>query len=305
MSARRGKSSGIKNFTQAEDVYIAKAYAMVTSDASVGTDQDGEVYYKRIGDAFNENIKDQTDFIQDRSWESVRSRWLNVVQKSLLKFAGCFNKALSEYHSGWALDDYMILAKEYYLSDVKKAFQGDLCWAVVKNLPKFAIDPAVLTKEMRRALLLDEDEVPALATASSARLLSMAARPEVGKKKAKKTKFESPNFQSPSSASSFDDRQRVFDRLAASNELRSSIAKDRFTMQLFAQDQQQTPEAIEFRKLKQQQALLDARIEVEKKKLELQLLQQQNRSHNFTAPDEYEDSTTQEELIFNGEAEIF
>ena len=76
----------------------------------------------------------------------------------------------------------------------------------------------------------------------------------------------------PSSTVSSNDRQRLWDRLAASNELRSSIAKDRFVMQLFAQDQQQSSEAIEYRKLKQEQALLDARIEVKKKKIELRLL---------------------------------
>jgi len=110
MSGRRGKSPGIKNFTPAEDVWIATAYAKVTSDASVGTDQDSDVYYKRIGDVFNKNIKDKPDFVQERSWESIRHRWLNVAQKSLLKFAGCLNKTLSEYHSGWAMDDYVTVS---------------------------------------------------------------------------------------------------------------------------------------------------------------------------------------------------
>ena len=52
-------------------------------------------------------------------------------------------------------------------------------------------------------------------------------------------------------------------------------------MQLFAQDQQQSSEAIEYRKLKQEQALLDARIEVEKKKIELRLLQEAQPVENL------------------------
>ena len=62
---RRGKSTGVKNFSQAEDVWITKAYAEVTSDASVGTDQDSDVYYKRIGERFNSMIKGTSDFIQE------------------------------------------------------------------------------------------------------------------------------------------------------------------------------------------------------------------------------------------------
>ena len=49
MSRRVGKTAGIKNFSQDEDVWIEKAYAEVTSDAAVGTDQDGDMYNKRIG----------------------------------------------------------------------------------------------------------------------------------------------------------------------------------------------------------------------------------------------------------------
>ena len=126
MSGCRGKSSGIKNFTPAEDVWIATAYAKVTSDASVGTDQDSDVYYKRIGDVFNENIKDKPDFVQEQSWESIRSHWLNVVQKSLLKFAGCLNKALSEYHSGWAMDDYVTLAKKHTTSPMSRRLSREI-----------------------------------------------------------------------------------------------------------------------------------------------------------------------------------
>ena len=45
-------------------------------------------------------------------------------------------------------------------------------------------------------------------------------------------------------------------------------------MQLFGQDQHHTPQALEFRKIKQEQALLEARIELEKKKMEFRLLQE-------------------------------
>ena len=46
-------------------------------------------------------------------------------------------------------------------------------------MPKFTIDRSVLTKEMKRALLLDE-EVTAPGTALSAKSLSLTARPDTG-----------------------------------------------------------------------------------------------------------------------------
>ena len=153
---------------------------------------------------------------------------MNNVQKTLLKFSGCLTKALSEYHSGWGTEDYVVLAKKYYLADQGKAFQGDLSWAVVKNLPKFAVDPSVLTQEMKRGLLLDENDDPVPGTASSAKSLSMAERPNVGKKKAKKAKMEKACSQKASTALPLNDRQQIWDRLPASNELRSSVARIAF-----------------------------------------------------------------------------
>jgi hypothetical protein len=39
----KGKQAGIKNFQPHEDLSITKAYKFVTTDASVGTDQDSDL----------------------------------------------------------------------------------------------------------------------------------------------------------------------------------------------------------------------------------------------------------------------
>ena len=92
----KGKASGTKNFQPLEDINITKAYKEITTDAAVGTDQDGGVYYTRISERFKELMGG--DLIQERVPEAVKNRWLNTIQKALLKFTACLNKAVSEYH---------------------------------------------------------------------------------------------------------------------------------------------------------------------------------------------------------------
>ena len=117
------------------------------------------------------------------------------------------NRAVSEYRSGWSLDDYMVLAKQYYQTDVRKPFVHDLCWMVVKRMPKFCINPEGMSREMKRALELeDSDDSDEIASAKRQDLpeidvrqtpastrsngsLKIAPRPSIGKKAAKKTEI--------------------------------------------------------------------------------------------------------------------
>eukprot|EP00474_Spongospora_subterranea_P007748 CRZ08206.1 hypothetical protein [Spongospora subterranea] len=135
---------------------------------------------------------------------------------------------------------------------------------------------------MARALLLDKCDEPA-GTTSSEGDLSMAARPEIGNKKAKKAKL-TPISQSITPVCP-EERSKIWDRLATSNELRSAVAKDRFMMQLFAADSEPSPQALEFRMIKQQQAIIEARIELSKKQQELRLLQSAAEEENEHDPE--------------------
>ena len=81
-----GKSSGTKNFQPIEDLNITIAYKKVTLDAAVGTDQDSNTYHARICKKFTELMGEK--LIQERSSDAIKNRWLNVVQKALLKFFG-------------------------------------------------------------------------------------------------------------------------------------------------------------------------------------------------------------------------
>src|SRR4051812_47305988 len=115
--SKKGKAPGAKNFIIGEDINLTKAYRVVSSDAAVGVDQDADTYYNRIAEEFAKLMGES--IIQERSAPALKGRWLNVVQKALLKFVSCLNTLLSEYHSGWNMEDYITQAKQFYLEDVK------------------------------------------------------------------------------------------------------------------------------------------------------------------------------------------
>ena len=203
---------------------------------------------------------------------AVRNRWENTIQKALLKFSACMNKAVAEYHSGWNLDDYMTCAKQYYLNDTGKQFIHELCWTEVQRLPKFCICTENMTSEMKKSLELDETpdsplgdkelkENAAPGSKHSKNSLAMTPRPGFGKKVAKRLKFSSKNDNEGNW------KQQMFDRWAKSDEDKVKLQRDKYDLSLFAM----TPESEEckkFLKVKQEEAMLEAEIAVALKKLQ-------------------------------------
>ncbi|CEP03954.1 unnamed protein product (mitochondrion) [Plasmodiophora brassicae] len=126
----------------------------------------------------------------------------STLQNGLLKFVGCLNKAFAEDHSGWSYDDYFDMAKKYYLAITNREFNRNCLWLEVKRLPKFAADVNQMSPSSKRGLSLDSadgqqpdvdgDAVDGVADQNSPDIpkLALAQRPSIGKKKAKKIKFE-------------------------------------------------------------------------------------------------------------------
>ena len=106
----QGKQARLKNLHLLEDVSITKAYKEITMDASVGVDQDSDVYYNKIAERFTQLMGDSK--VQSRQMSAIRNRWTISIQKALLKFSACINKTIAEYHSGWNLEDYITCAKK-------------------------------------------------------------------------------------------------------------------------------------------------------------------------------------------------
>ena len=278
----KGKVSGVKNFTSLEDLNITKAYRQVTCDASVGTDQDAESYYQKIVEKFNQFMGEKK--IQDRLATAIRNRWINTIQRALLKFSACMNKAITEFHSGWSLEDYISLAEKYYLAETGKQFAHQMCFQEVKRMPKFCINAEGMSSQMKQALELDEEDIaidcddeqaaqeaPATGSASSSRTLRMAPRPKYGKKAAKKLKFTEASESKTDSSSS---RQLLYRQIAENGQAKAAAQRDKLSFSLFKLHPD-TDEAKEFFTLKKEEALLDAKIRIAEKKRQLHMIMEQ------------------------------
>ena len=229
--------------------------------------------------------------VQDRSTAAIRNRWINTIQKALLKFSACMNKALSEYHSGWSFEDYMAVAKKYYLSETGKQFLHELSWLEVKQLPKFAISTENMSKDIKRALDLDQEpesnpseqqepERTAPASTSSNRSVRMTPRPAFGKKTGKKLKFESKADENESSW-----KELYLKNLVQGSEEKNKIQRDRYYLALFALNPE-SEESKRYLKLKQEDAMVEAEIQLARKRKHLLNIQTETNTEEAEAIDD-------------------
>ena len=198
---RTGRSRGQSNFKSNEDVKLATAYAVVSTDAAIGTDQNCSTFWNKILDHF---IKIGGGV--ERTSNSLQNRFNKVLQLEVQKYIGFFQGVLREYHSEWAMDDYAKEAKRHFLTRMKKPFKHDLVFDALKRMPKYELVLKDIDVRTARALnLLDadaelqasafdglaqEDRSDKTANAPHAALL-MTPRPAIGKRKAKDIEFKS------------------------------------------------------------------------------------------------------------------
>jgi hypothetical protein len=138
---------------------LASAYVFVTTNAAIGTDQDGETYWKKIRDSFIKRGGFAT-----RTLLSLKNRFNKVLQAEVNKYIGYLHSALREFHSGWSMIDYTTKAKTEFQVKQGKLFKHDIVYDILKrSLPKFEISIATIHPRVARALaLLDNDNERAL-----------------------------------------------------------------------------------------------------------------------------------------------
>jgi hypothetical protein len=152
-----GRSTG--NFKIDEDMKLASAYVFVTTNAAVGTDQDGDTFWKKIRDNFI-----QRGGLAARSLLSLKNRFNKVLQAEVNKYVGYLHAALREYHSGWSMNDYTTKAKSEFQTKHGKFFKHDIVYDILRrSLPKYKILLDTIHPQVGRALaLLDNDNERAL-----------------------------------------------------------------------------------------------------------------------------------------------
>ncbi|KAI2513515.1 No apical meristem-associated C-terminal domain [Fragilaria crotonensis] len=253
-----GRAKGQPNFRGDEDVMLASAYVVVTTNAAIGTDQNGATFWEKI----------RVSFVQrggnaGRNACSLQNRFNKVLQMEVNKYIGMLMSVLREYHSGWVLDDYVNGAKRKFLVKFCKGFKHDLVYIVLKkSLPKYEINISALDLRVRRALFFcDNDnavpfvdgeggDVAVVAPAGGAvpGIGMCTPRPSIGKKKAKaneyirkqqmlasdinkkqKTEVELAN------AKVIAERGIAIASLVASAQLKNDLVQQQFAYQLFMQ----------------------------------------------------------------------
>ncbi len=80
--ATAGRLTG--NFKIDKDMKSASAYAFVTTNAAVGTNQDGSTYWKKIRDSFIQRRE-----LASRTLVSMKDQFNNVLQAKVNKDVGC------------------------------------------------------------------------------------------------------------------------------------------------------------------------------------------------------------------------
>jgi hypothetical protein len=206
------------NFRAEDDLWLAEAYAAVTVDAAVGTDQNGATFWGKIRDGYIEKGGSA-----GRTAVSLQNRFNRYLQTDVNKYIGMLTSTFREYHSGWSLQDYYNDAKRRYVCKYLKPFKFEDVWTVLKeNLVKFQIPSDVMDSRVQRALFFCDDdnnddnagacagtdkseEAVRSATAVSAapvqRFISAGVgmctpRPTMGKKKAKAVAYGNKNITS-------------------------------------------------------------------------------------------------------------
>jgi hypothetical protein len=116
-----GRAKGQPNFRDDEDVMLASAYVVVTTNAAIGTDQIGATFWEKIRVSFL-----QRGGNAGRNACSLQNQFNKVLQMEVNKYIGLLMSVLREYHSGWVLDDYVNDAKRKFLVKFGKGFKHEM-----------------------------------------------------------------------------------------------------------------------------------------------------------------------------------
>jgi hypothetical protein len=107
-----GRSNGQPNFRGDEGVMLASAYIVVTTNAAIGTDQNGTMLWEKIRVIFVQRGGNAGHNVC-----TLQNQFNKVLQMEVNKYIGIMLMSVfCEYHSGWVFDDYVNDAKRKFSS---------------------------------------------------------------------------------------------------------------------------------------------------------------------------------------------
>lgn len=272
----RSTAGGSANFKIVEDIKLASAYVFVTTNAAIGTDQDGNTFWEKIRENF---IK--RGGVEARTRVSLKNRFNKVLQAEINKYVGYLHSVLREYHSGWVIGDYTAKAKAMFQLKHGKTFKHDVVYSILKKaLPKYEIVLASCDARVARALFLldsdqdstttaagegtpDGDTITTIEDAANNSCLLVTPRPTVGKKRAKLAVFKQQQQQKRQMhnkrqikvecdvvmPTKSDERNASLARIAAAAEAKNLLVQEQLMFQLFMKSPDSTASKAFFKQM--------------------------------------------------------
>lgn len=221
------------NFTMIEDVALCKAVLLASTDASIGTDQSGDDYWGIVAVHFESEMKNEVGIPVSRVASTLRTRFIDTLQRRIAKFIGHLSKAQNFPKSGANQVDIMNMALHEYRSVEGKPFTHMECYDILKVVPKYQI---LSVKQNTSQSSTDTDSS------------SASERPDIGKKKAKLLKQQSVQREAEISIK----KQKVasFNRIAAASEVKNRLLEQSMDDAFFASLSPNDPAVIEYKELK-------------------------------------------------------
>ena len=226
-----GRTTGTTNWKTSENKALASAVVGASTDAAVGTDQSSSTFWAKVLVLYQQKAP-----ASKRTATALQARWSSPIQKSVNKFIGILSGVMREHHSGWQMQDYISHAKaKHQETNNDKPFMFEGVYHILKRLPKYSIDTSTVDRQVKTALGLDVG-----ADASGAAIVVCAPRPSVGKKKAKKMRFEAECCEKATKAAKIVPGNRTMDasvslyRISVAAEKKNDIMKESMMMNFFS-----------------------------------------------------------------------
>lgn len=130
------------NFTQVEDVAVAKSWIAVSEDAIKGTEQKNATFHESVTQLYNRKFKPPNR--ERRTVKSIQAR-CKSIQKEFMSFNGCHAKIVRQKQSGANDNDILNMAPALYngteitspTDDCGVQFKFLKAWEVLRKHPKF------------------------------------------------------------------------------------------------------------------------------------------------------------------------
>jgi pentatricopeptide repeat protein len=123
------------HFSTFEDECICFAYCHVSVDSEKGANQKGDDFWTKVAEHANVLLAEGGK--QQRSTESVITRFSRKISPAALAFKPYYKEAMSVPQSGWDETMYESYAMELYEGDDGKPFQFLHCSRILKSIPKY------------------------------------------------------------------------------------------------------------------------------------------------------------------------